>query len=635
MFFGKNQHLLNWSAGLFIAALVLTVAAGYALYAANQLVMHTYRAAESLDHLSADLEALESDMRGGLLSGTAAASSATWLSPQKAAVLSDLTSVNNAVLETPAESFDAQQLNSTVQRELSFDDSVKNLVANDPRAALKLEGSPEEQSLLIRVSRVQDRMHKAELQMLGRRSGDLRRAECWSVLILACLAVSGAGLLLAFSARHRYLARLASNRADELAAANAELKDAQLKVSHLNTELQSHVKQLEIARDRALESSSLKSAFVANISHEIRTPLSGIIGMNELLLDSDLNPEQQALAATVQDSSMSLLTVLNDILDLSKIESGKLTLDVVPFSLQDVVDDAVRLMTAAAGAKGLKIYGNYDVRTPRSVAGDPDRVRQILLNLIGNAVKFTDHGSVTVQTLLVSETEKECVMRISVSDTGIGMTDDDRRHLFTPFSQLDNSTTRRFGGTGLGLAICKRLIVAMGGSIDVASKPAIGSTFMFTLPFSKAVKGEKINFVRKLKPCAQAHRCVLVVEDNPVLQQLAVMQLTNLGVSTRVARTGSEAIETVDSTWFDLILMDVHLPKMNGFECTQRIRELQERKQQKKSPIVAMTAGAMEGDREKCLSEGMDDYLSKPVSIETLRAMIDKWWAADSQAKSA
>ncbi|HEY9792270.1 MAG TPA: ATP-binding protein [Candidatus Obscuribacterales bacterium] len=405
-----------------------------------------------------------------------------------------------------------------------------------------------------------------------------------------------------------------------------EQYQAEEQIVELNRQLQKHVQQLETARDKALEVSALKSAFVANISHEIRTPLSGIIGMNELLLNTELNDDQRSLAQTVHESSMSLLTVLNDILDLSKIEAGKMRFQLAPFNLKWLMQDSIKLMSAAAGAKGLQLTLEYDDSIAKHLIGDAERIRQVLLNLIGNAVKFTQQGKIIVSARAVSRNEDEVVVTFSVCDTGIGISNEDRKYLFVPFAQVDNSNARRFGGTGLGLTICKKLVAGMGGDIDVRSEPGKGSTFYFNLPLKKHAADQATKPATKMPRQAEGmHKVVLVVEDNPVLQHLTVMQLTNLGVSTRVAATGLEALHSVEQMRYDLIFMDVHLPKMSGFEVTERIREM-EKNIGIHTPIVAMTAGAMEGDKQRCLAAGMDDYLSKPVSMDSLRALLDKWF---------
>jgi PAS domain S-box-containing protein len=400
---------------------------------------------------------------------------------------------------------------------------------------------------------------------------------------------------------------------------------AEEQIKQLNAQLREHVKQLEIARDKALESSALKSAFVANISHEIRTPLSGILGMNELLLGSELNTDQRILAETVHESSLSLLTVLNDILDLSKIEAGKMSFEYAPFNLPWVVQDSIRLMSAAAGAKNIALNVQFDDKTPKSVVGDSERLRQVLLNLIGNAVKFTQKGGITVEVRVERETADEFRVRFSVKDTGIGISAEDRKYLFVPFAQVDNSSTRRVGGTGLGLTICKKLVNGMGGEIGVESEQGVGSTFSFSLPLRKpgleaAPKPASHTGPRR----TNAHKWILVVEDNPVLQSLAVVQLNNLGISSQVARSGEEAIKLASEARFDLILMDLNLPTISGFDATKRIREMEKAKG-KRTPIVAMTAGTTQSDRQRAMQSGMDDYLTKPVSIDALRRMIEKW----------
>lgn len=393
--------------------------------------------------------------------------------------------------------------------------------------------------------------------------------------------------------------------------------------------------ELSRARDKALQESQLKSAFVANISHELRTPVSGIIGMNELLLNSRLDEEQVALAQAIADSAQSLLIIVNDLLDISKIEAGKTTLRSIPFGPITLVQDSVRLLADNARAKKLALTTQIDYSIPDYLVGDPDRIRQVLVNLLANAIKFTERGSVAVEAKLEAEDEEIATVRFAVRDTGIGISEENKEHLFQPFSQLDSSSRRRFGGTGLGLSISRTLVELMGGEIGVESRLGEGAVFSFRIPLKRLAKvaqeqvppteaKKEFNASATALPFDAADKSVLVVEDNPVLQQLAIKQLSLIGLEAQIASTGLEAVRAVDEIAFDLILMDCNLPEMDGFEATRAIRR-KDAERKRHTHIIAMTASGMSTDVDKCYAAGMDDYLMKPVTIPKLREQIDKW----------
>ena len=433
------------------------------------------------------------------------------------------------------------------------------------------------------------------------------------------------------------------------AAVNARditmLKKTQAEILELNKTLQSRVHDLaehgaalQAARDQALEASNLKSAFCANISHELRTPLSGIIGLNELLLhSSELSDEDRHLSQMVQQSANALLTVVNDILDLSKIEMGKITLEYAAFNPITLLQDCERLMAPSAHNQSLDLSLNIDPDIPELIFGDVSRVRQVLLNLIGNAIKFTERGAVGVYGKVIEQNEDTCHLEFSVKDTGIGISPDEQRFLFKPFSQVDSSSTRRYGGSGLGLSISKRFVEMMDGHIGMESAKGEGSTFWIRVRFdrkkihdAKEFSTEKISKpgVGGVEADLSAGRRVLVVEDSAVLQHLALRQLSGLGVRAEAVVFGRDAIELAMTNRFHMVLMDVNLPDMSGLEATAAIREAERNVGRAAIPILAMTAGAMTGDRERALESGMNDYLAKPVSIEQLKVAVEKWFKA-------
>jgi len=390
---------------------------------------------------------------------------------------------------------------------------------------------------------------------------------------------------------------------------------------HRETEL-----RLDEARRAAEHANEVKTAFLANMSHEMRTPLNGIAGVATLLAETDNAEEKRELINVINASVASLSRLTNDILDYAKLNAGTLKLQLAPLSFRAIVDDVFATVQPLASTKSLQMLSDLGGAIDRTLIGDCDRIKQVLTNLVTNAIKFTDHGSVKIELYLTNVNDKLDVAKLTVADTGIGIADTDLKRLFEPFTQIDNTATRRYSGAGLGLAITRQLVTLMGGSINVMSSPGQGSRFSIEIPLLRTLTTDQPGIH---KTCSTLHGRVLLVEDNATNRLVAQKMLKSIGADVITAENGEQALQLFMNETADLILMDWHMPVMDGLEATRRIRASGSKGQ--RVPIIGLTANVLDDQRDECIAAGMNDVLTKPISRDTLLSRLAQWLDHDGQ----
>ncbi len=603
----------------------------------SDLREETHQRRERLDAILSHLRDAETGQRGFLLSEDEA-----YLGPYHQAtneIESVFKKLEQDYKNEPSQSNRLQQIRNLATAKLNEQsDTIVAAKRGNLRAAIEILRTNRGKIYMDGIRTLLNRMREHEENLLRNQLAESQHIRTRASITELIVSSTGFLAVLLVAVVLNQEIRRRSKLESEILGLNQALA---MKVDERTRELEKTIRDgtvLEIRERGAREASELKSAFLANMSHEIRTPINGVMGMTGLLLDTPLDKDQREYAETIRRSADGLLTIVNDILDFSKVEAGKLDFETIPFDLDGLIRDIERTQGLEARNKGLKFLRSYSPEVPATLIGDPGRLRQVIMNLLSNAIKFTAKGQIALEVSVVSLAPGRVQLRFEISDSGIGVSPEGIQKLFQPFSQVDASTTRKFGGTGLGLSISKKLVELMNGEIGVTSEVGSGSRFWFTADLligeEKLARPERIVEMEDPKTKARDSSDkvrVLIAEDNPVNQKVAIKMLEKIGFRVDAVGNGAEAVEALKTVSYDLVLMDCQMPEMDGYEATRCLRASQVPRV-RTIPIVAMTANAMKGDREKCLAAGMDDYISKPIKPEELQRVIQSTLEARPKA---
>ncbi|GEM_PF-2503536 len=630
--FGKDGHILRQrNLLIFLLGLALLAADGAAAVtlwlqtaAAHRLVEETHVVIEHLRSVRANLRGSEGGARGYISTGDRSFLRAYYRASQRLPVI--LHQLAALLASSPLQQAKLVRLGDLIQQELQWQEQLIGVCDHQgPGKAAALERTHEGLEIDRQIARQLAEMESVESQRLGGREQAFDFARTFLIVALFVLSALGIAFLLKAVLAETKLVRLEEQR-----------KAALDQLETVNRQLNQQVTDLLEARADLGRALSARSQFLANVSHELRTPLSGLIGATELALSMPMSEEQRRLTETARECGQSLLALINDVLDFAKIESCELHLHPAEFDLTGCLTAAFAPLLQKAMLKGLDFNLHIAGEAPKRLVGDSLRLRQVLVNLVDNAIKFTDEGSVTITVCPGAEDSEQVSICFSVSDTGIGIAAADLEVIFDRFIQLDGSLTRCRGGAGLGLAISKRLIDLMGGQIEVTSTPGVGSQFTFTLPFQRAARQAGAAAGPAVIPAAPPGqpRSLLIVDDSELCRTILAEQLRRLGYETTAACNGAEAVQAAKSRPYLLIFMDVQMPVMDGLTATKAIRA-DKSSHAWRTPIIALTAHALPEHREQCLQAGMNDYLSKPASLSALQDVLERWIGSAKNTRAA